>query len=132
MRVGSVSSSSWLVWALGSAGFAALTAIFAKIGVEGIDSDLATLFRTLVIVVVLTVIIFGGTTARMLEILKIRTGVAEDIDSDDEFDTQSVNLHAHATHSPGSRKVGNGAAALPLGDWAGEAFIFTKLILLRG
>lgn len=57
MRVGSVSSSSWLVWALGSAGFAALTAIFAKIGVEGIDSDLATLFRTLVIIVVLTALL---------------------------------------------------------------------------
>ena len=55
--MGSVSSSSWLVWALGSAGFAALTAIFAKIGVEGINSDLATLFRTLVIVVVLTALL---------------------------------------------------------------------------
>lgn len=43
---------------------------------------------TVLIVVVLTVIIFGGTTARMLEILKIRTGVVEEIDSDDEFDTE--------------------------------------------
>ena len=43
----------WLPWALGSAGFAALTAIFAKIGLEGIDSDFATLVRTVVIVVVL-------------------------------------------------------------------------------
>ncbi|WP_267396428.1 MULTISPECIES: EamA family transporter [unclassified Sphingomonas] len=50
-------SASWLFWALGSAGFAAMTAIFAKIGVEGIDSDLATLFRTLVIVAVLTVLL---------------------------------------------------------------------------
>ena len=50
-------SASWLVWALGSAGFAAMTAIFAKIGVEGIDSDLATLFRTLVIVAVLTILL---------------------------------------------------------------------------
>ena len=53
----STASASWLVWALGSAGFAAMTAIFAKIGVEGIDSDLATLFRTLVIVAVLTIIL---------------------------------------------------------------------------
>jgi transporter family protein len=44
---------SWFVWALLSAGFAALTAIFAKIGLEGIDSDFATLVRTLVILVVL-------------------------------------------------------------------------------
>jgi transporter family protein len=36
-------------WAVLSAGFAALTAIFAKIGLEKVDSDLATLIRTLVI-----------------------------------------------------------------------------------
>ena len=42
---------------------------------------------TVLVVVVLTVIIFGGTTSRMLEILNIRTGVVEEIDSDDEFDT---------------------------------------------
>ena len=46
-------TSTWLPWALGSAGFAALTAIFAKIGLEGIDSDFATLLRTVVIVAVL-------------------------------------------------------------------------------
>lgn len=43
---------------------------------------------TVLVVVVLTVIIFGGTTARMLEILGIRTGVVEEIDSDDEFDIE--------------------------------------------
>ena len=42
-------SQSWLVWALLSALFAALTAIFAKVGVQGINSDLATFFRTIVI-----------------------------------------------------------------------------------
>lgn len=46
---------------------------------------------TVLVVVVLTVIIFGGTTARMLEILDIRTGVVEEIDSDDEFDIESHN-----------------------------------------
>ncbi|KAF2158145.1 sodium/hydrogen exchanger [Myriangium duriaei CBS 260.36] len=45
---------------------------------------------TVLVVVVLTVIIFGGTTARMLEILEIRTGVVEEIDSDDEFDIEIV------------------------------------------
>ena len=40
----------WFLWALGSAGFAALTAVFAKAGVAGIDSNLATLIRTLVVV----------------------------------------------------------------------------------
>jgi transporter family protein len=48
-----VSASNWFFWALLSAVFAALTAIFAKIGLEGVDSDLATLIRTFVIMVVL-------------------------------------------------------------------------------
>lgn len=41
---------SWQFWALMSAVFAALTAIFAKIGIQGINSDFATLVRTLVII----------------------------------------------------------------------------------
>jgi transporter family protein len=45
--------ASWVTWALLSAVFAALTAIFAKIGLEGIDSDFATLIRTVVIVLAL-------------------------------------------------------------------------------
>ena len=47
------STSNWLVWALMSATFAALTAIFAKLGLAGVDSDLATLVRTVVIFFVL-------------------------------------------------------------------------------
>ncbi len=47
------SSASWFYWALLSAGFAALTAIFAKVGIRGVDSDLATLVRTAIILVVL-------------------------------------------------------------------------------
>ncbi len=43
---------SWLFWALLSAGFAALTAIFAKIGVAGVNSDFATFIRTIVILCV--------------------------------------------------------------------------------
>jgi bacterial/archaeal transporter family protein len=45
--------ASWIVWALLSAVFAALTAIFAKVGIENINSDLATFVRTVVILVVL-------------------------------------------------------------------------------
>ncbi len=44
----------WFYWALLSAVFAALTAIFAKIGLEGVDSDFATLIRTSVIGLTLT------------------------------------------------------------------------------
>ncbi|WP_235559625.1 MULTISPECIES: EamA family transporter [unclassified Methylophilus] len=45
--------NDWFFWAALSACFAALTAIFAKIGITGVDSDLATLIRTLVITAVL-------------------------------------------------------------------------------
>jgi len=41
---------SWPFWALLSAGFAALTAIFAKIGVDGVNPNLATFVRTVIIV----------------------------------------------------------------------------------
>ena len=51
-------TSGWFHWALLSAVFAALTAIFAKIGIEGVDSDLATLIRTTVILFVLTVFVY--------------------------------------------------------------------------
>ena len=47
-------ASDWFYWALLSAAFAALTAIFAKVGLERVDSDLATWVRTVVIIVVLT------------------------------------------------------------------------------
>ena len=47
----------WLPWALASACFAALTAIFAKIGLEGINSDFATFIRTLVIVAALMLVL---------------------------------------------------------------------------
>ena len=45
--------NGWFFWAALSACFAALTAIFAKIGIQGVDSDFATLIRTVIIVFVL-------------------------------------------------------------------------------
>ena len=51
---------TWQAWALLSAAFAALTAIFAKIGVENVNSDFATLIRTLVILAVVTGIVVAG------------------------------------------------------------------------
>lgn len=50
-------TDSWFLWALLSACFAALTAIFAKVGLHGIDSDFATLIRTIIIVFVLAIIV---------------------------------------------------------------------------
>lgn len=48
-----MTSTSWLLWAALSAVFAALTAIFGKVGVSGMNSDFATLIRTVVILAVL-------------------------------------------------------------------------------
>ena len=52
------SANDWFYWALLSAVFAALTAIFAKIGLQGVDSDYATLIRTVVIIGVLTAFVY--------------------------------------------------------------------------
>src|SRR5476649_252276 len=51
--------SSWQVWAVLSAVFAALTAIFAKVGIENINSDFATFIRTIVILVTLAFILLA-------------------------------------------------------------------------
>lgn len=73
---------------------------------------------TVLVVVVLTVIIFGGTTARMLEILGIRTGVVEEVDSDDEFDIEAVSGGSYYKRS--GRAIGHnprrGNGAVPLDD----------------
>lgn len=42
----------WWIYALLSAAFAALTAIFAKVGIKGVDSDLATAIRTVIILII--------------------------------------------------------------------------------
>jgi bacterial/archaeal transporter family protein len=52
--------ASWQIWALLSAFFAALTAIFAKVGVEHVSPDVATLIRTTVILVAL-ILLVGAT-----------------------------------------------------------------------
>jgi bacterial/archaeal transporter family protein len=57
---------SWLLWALGSAGFAALTAIFAKVGVEKVAPDVATLVRTVVILAMLSVIVVATGQYRLI------------------------------------------------------------------
>lgn len=49
--------TSWQAWALGSAIFAALTAIFAKIGITGVNSDFATFVRTVVILIAIALML---------------------------------------------------------------------------
>ena len=50
--------SSWFPYALGSAVFAALTSILAKVGISGVDSNLATAIRTGVVLLMAWIIIF--------------------------------------------------------------------------
>ena len=74
---------SWQVWAVLAACFAALTAIFAKIGVENVGSDFATLIRTVVILLVIAGIVaatgqyqsFGSISGRTYLFL-ILSGIA--------------------------------------------------------
>jgi len=51
--------ASWQLWAVLSAAFAALTAIFAKFGVENVNSDFATFIRTVVILFVVAGIVIS-------------------------------------------------------------------------
>jgi bacterial/archaeal transporter family protein len=55
----STAASTWQFWAVLSALFAALTAIFAKVGVEQINADLATFIRTIVVICLLSGILIA-------------------------------------------------------------------------
>jgi transporter family protein len=57
---------TWLFWSILSAAFAGATAILAKLGVKGVDSNLATAVRTTVVLLFAwTVAIAGGTTSTL-------------------------------------------------------------------
>jgi transporter family protein len=63
------SAMNWFYWALGSAFFAALTAILAKVGVEGVDSNVATALRTTVVVCFTwAIVIFSGVTSSISQL----------------------------------------------------------------
>ena len=74
---------AWQFWAMLSAVFAALTAIFAKVGIERVNSDFATLLRTIVILVVLSGIVVATgqwqsphTRARRTVVFLVLSGLA--------------------------------------------------------
>ena len=67
--------ADWLPWALLSALFAALTAIFAKIGLEGVDADFATLLRTLVIALLLGAFVYTTGKWQGLSVVAGRSGL---------------------------------------------------------
>ncbi|MFZ2101514.1 MAG: EamA family transporter [Oricola sp.] len=68
-------ANSWQFWALLAAVFAALTAIFAKIGVEGVNSSFATFLRTVVVVVALGALIRFTGEYESLSVLSTKTMV---------------------------------------------------------
>jgi transporter family protein len=62
----------WWIYALLSAFFAALTAIFAKIGIKGVDSDLATAIRTVIILIIAWgIALYKGSAENMGMLSKI-------------------------------------------------------------
>jgi transporter family protein len=66
-------ATGWAFWALLSATFAALTAIFAKVGVSGVNSDFATFLRTLVVIAALAAILTALGEWRPLGSISPRT-----------------------------------------------------------
>jgi bacterial/archaeal transporter family protein len=136
--------ATWLPWALLSAVFAALTAIFAKVGLEGIDSDYATLLRTVVIVLTLGALIHAtgkwqspwdlpsksvaflvlsalATGASWLCYFRaLKMGPASQVAPVDKLSVVLVALFAVAFL--GERPVGR--------EWAGIALIGTGVLLL--
>lgn len=64
--------SSWQFWALASAGFAALTAVFAKVGVAEINPDFATFLRTAIILMILGGIVLATGQVQSLSDLSGR------------------------------------------------------------
>lgn len=61
----------WFAFALGSAVFAALTSILAKIGIEGVNSNLATAIRTVVVLIMAWgMVFFAGSQSGILDISK--------------------------------------------------------------
>jgi transporter family protein len=69
----STAFSSWQFWAVLSAVFAALTAIFAKVGVENVNSDLATFIRTIVVVMTLALIVYATGQFQNPSLISSRT-----------------------------------------------------------
>ncbi|MEN0052263.1 MAG: EamA family transporter [Mucilaginibacter sp.] len=62
----------WWIYALLSALFAALTAIFAKVGIKGVDTDLATAIRTVVILILAwAIVLFKGSNQGMGSLTRV-------------------------------------------------------------
>ena len=100
------------------AGLRGAVGVALAAGLQGSTENVKALKATVLVVVVLTVIIFGGTTARMLEIMGIRTGVVEEVDSDDEFDIETATNGTYYKRSGtafGHTPIRNDFSVVPLG-----------------
>lgn len=67
--------NNWLFWSLLSAFFAGATAILAKVGVEGINSNLATAIRTTVVLLITWLIVAAARTPVSLATISKRTWI---------------------------------------------------------
>jgi transporter family protein len=66
-----MTSNSWIFWAALSAVFAALTTIFAKVGIQNVDSDIATFIRTAFVFLLLALFVyFQGKFSTSITITK--------------------------------------------------------------
>jgi transporter family protein len=65
--------NDWLIYALGAAFFAGITAVLGKVGVENINSNLATFIRTVVIIVVSGVLITARSEWQRIDKLSLKT-----------------------------------------------------------
>ena len=86
------------------AGLRGAVGVALAAGLDDVNSS-PTLKATVLIVVVLTVIIFGGTTARMLEIVGVRTNVASDNVDSDEEDFMDHSTDLEETWAPVRRSI---------------------------
>jgi transporter family protein len=68
-------SKSWLFWAILTAIFAALTAIFAKVGVSGVNSNFATFLRTIIVVLALGLLVWLTGEVKSLSTTSPKTGL---------------------------------------------------------
>jgi solute carrier family 9 (sodium/hydrogen exchanger), member 6/7 len=96
------------------AGLRGAVGVALAAGFHGDNAE--TLRTTVLIVVVLTVLLFGGTTARMLEVLGIRTGIEDEADSSDDEDlpparwlqSHRSGRHGYYEDEPSSLPVNDG------------------------
>ena len=102
--------SAWQSWALLSACFAALTAIFAKVGVENINPDLATFIRTIVVLLAFSMLLFFSGMGGLLLTISVFLQVGQGFSA----------IHTGVTFIPMSLGMALGAGAS--GGFLGKRF----------